>query len=118
MAKTVDNRIKDVSADLVTTEHNFSVENGKLAVAVQQLSDQRADLINRICARQTKVARFWARLPWFAGCVAVLLVAMTLVLPRFIASFPTGCGVLGGVWTSTTTGVDICVQDSNDAWFW
>ena len=118
IAKTVDAKLNDVTADLIATEHNFSVEREKLAGAVKHLTDQRADLINRICAREAKVERFKARLPWLAGGIAILFVVGLLVLPRFIAAYPSGCAVLGGFWTVTTTGVPICVQDSNDGWFW
>ena len=117
IAKIVDTKLNDVTADLIATEHNFSVEREKLAGVVKHLTDQRADLINRICEREVKVERFNARLPWLAGCLAILFVVGLLVLPRFIASFPSGCAVLGGVWTVTTTGVEVCVQDGNDAWF-
>ena len=46
------------------------------------------------------------------GCV-VLAVVMTVVVPRFIASFEEGCVVLGGTWTQTTTAVDVCVFSSD-----
>ena len=109
IAKTVDDKINDVVVDLINTEHNFSVEREKLASTVKHLTDQRADLINRICEREAKVERFKARPPWLAGGFAILSVVGLLVLPRFIAAFPSGCAVLGGLWTTTTTGVDACV---------
>lgn len=93
------------------------MEREKLAGAVRYLTDQRADLINFICAREAKVEWFWARLPWLAECAAVLLVAMTFIFPCFIAAYPSSCAVLGRVWTSKITGVNICVQVSNDVWF-
>ena len=118
MAKTVDNRIKDVSADLVATEHNLTVEIAKLVEVAAGVARQRADVLQDVGDREAKIAQFKARLPWFAGCLAILVLISVLVLPRFIAAFPSGCAVLGGLWTSTTTGVEICVQDSNDAWLW
>jgi hypothetical protein len=68
--------------------------------------------------RKAKVERFNAsRLPWLGGCLVILFVIVQLVLPRFIASFPSGCALLGGLWTATTTDVPICLQDANDGWF-
>ncbi len=49
---------------------------------------------------------------WVALGGVVLAVVMTVVLPRFIASFEEGCVVLGGTWTQTTTAVDVCVFSS------
>ncbi|WP_390915558.1 hypothetical protein [Pseudosulfitobacter sp. SM2401] len=74
-----------------------------------KINDVVVDLINRICEREAKVERFKARPPWLAGGFAILFVVGLLVLPRFIAAFPSGCAVLGGLWTTTTTGVDACV---------
>jgi len=74
-----------------------------LTVAVERLVSQRADIINRVCEREVKVERFKARLPWHIGCVAILFLVSLLVFPRFIAAFSSGCAVLGGLWTSTTT---------------
>jgi hypothetical protein len=67
--------------------------------------------------REQKTDRLKSRLPWFGLGVVVLALAMTVLLPRFIVAFLSGCAVLGGVWTTITTGVEVCVQDRNDAWF-
>ena len=111
IAKIVDDKINDVLVDLVNTQHNFSVERANLAGAVKYLTDQRADLINRICERETKVELFNARLSCLAGGFVILFVVGLLVLPRFIVFFLSGCAVLGGVWITTTTGVEVCVHD-------
>ena len=47
---------------------------------------------------------------WVGLGGVVLAVVMTIVLPRFIASTPSGCAILGSVWQTTTTGVDACVS--------
>ncbi|MEX3017951.1 hypothetical protein [Gymnodinialimonas hymeniacidonis] len=46
---------------------------------------------------------------WVGLGGVVLAVVVTIVLPRFIASFEEGCVVLGGTWTQSSTGVDVCV---------
>ena len=47
---------------------------------------------------------------WVGLGGVVLAIVMTVVLPRFIASTPSGCAILGSVWQTTTTGVDACVS--------
>ena len=39
----------------------------------------------------------------------VLVIVLTVTLPRFLASNASMCVVLGASWTTTTTGVDACV---------
>lgn len=63
-----------------------------------------------IWEREQKVDQFKAGMPWFGLGVVIFALAMTLLLPRFIASFPSGCAALGGVWQTTTTGVNACVS--------
>jgi len=46
---------------------------------------------------------------WVGLGGVVLVVVLTVVAPRFIASFEEGCVVLGGTWTQSSTGVDVCV---------
>ncbi|QFT48999.1 hypothetical protein FIU97_20585 (plasmid) [Roseivivax sp. THAF40] len=47
-------------------------------------------------------------LPWVGLGAVFLAVAMTVMLPRFLASYGPTCGVIGGVWTTTSTGTDVC----------
>jgi len=49
------------------------------------------------------------RLPWFGLGAVFLALAMTIALPRFLASNATGCAVLLGQWKTTTTGINACV---------
>ena len=39
----------------------------------------------------------------------LLALVLIVTLPRFMASNPSICAVLGASWTTTTTGVDACV---------
>lgn len=47
---------------------------------------------------------------WIGLGGIVLAMVMTVVLPRFIAAYPSGCAVLGGTWQTTTTGTPACVS--------
>ncbi|KQB95090.1 hypothetical protein AL073_18215 [Loktanella sp. 1ANDIMAR09] len=46
---------------------------------------------------------------WIGLGGVVLAIAMTVALPRFLASNPSTCAVLGATWTATTEGVNACV---------
>lgn len=84
---------------------------------LKEAETDRTDAARAVWEREQKADRLKSRLPWFGLGAVVLALAMTVLLPRFIAAFPSGCAILGGVWTTTTTGVEVCVQDRNDAWF-
>ncbi len=49
-----------------------------------------------------------SRLSFFSLGAVVLALAMTVTLPRFLASYGPTWGVIGGVWTSTSTNTDVC----------
>lgn len=77
---------------------------------LKKAEEDRSAAQRAIWEREQKVDQFKTRLPWFGLGAVVLALAMTLLLPRFIASFPSGCATLGGVWQTTTTGVNACVS--------
>lgn len=96
----------------------------RLMVQVANLLDQKAnqtlgvlnqaekdkwDVINGIRAREARVERFKDRRRWIGLGAVVLALAMTALLPRFLASNASACAVMGASWTTTTTGVDACV---------
>jgi len=77
---------------------------------LKKAEEDRSAAQRAIWEREQKVDQFKARLPWFGLGAIVLALAMTLLLPRFIATYPSGCAALGGVWQTTTTGVNACVS--------
>lgn len=87
----------------------FSAAN-RAQEALKKLEEDRTAAERTLWKREKKVEQFKARLPWFGLGAVVLVVVLTLLLPRFIASTPSGCAVLGSVWQPTTTGVDACVS--------
>ncbi|MEL6511757.1 MAG: hypothetical protein AAFQ32_18290 [Pseudomonadota bacterium] len=76
---------------------------------LKKAEEDRSAAERAIWEREQKLDRFKTRLPWFGLGAVVLALAMTLLLPRFIASNASACAVLGASWTTTTTGVDACV---------
>ena len=76
---------------------------------LNQAERDKSAVINDIRAREVKVERFKDRRRWLVLGSVVLALAITVLLPRFLASNASACAVLGGSWTTTTTGVDACV---------
>lgn len=76
---------------------------------LNQAEKDKWDVINGIRARERKVELFKDRRRWFALGAVALALALSVVLPRFMASTPSTCAVIGGSWQTTTTGVDVCV---------
>ncbi|MEP4921950.1 MAG: hypothetical protein ABJV27_19555 [Roseibium sp.] len=76
---------------------------------LKKAEEDRSAAQRAIWVRERKVGQFKARLLWFGLGAVVLALAMTLLLPRFLASNASACAVLGASWTATTTGADACV---------
>lgn len=76
---------------------------------LKKAEDDRSTAQQSIWEREQKMDRVKARLPWFALGAVVLALAMSLLLPRFLASNASTCAALRASWTTTTTGVDACV---------
>lgn len=115
--RLIDERTGEILGKMNQTSSDLSSVANHAQGVLRKMEDDESASYRAIWEREQKVDRFKARLPWLAGGVAILFVVCLLVLPRFIASVPSGCAVLGGLWTSTTTGVPICVQDANNGWF-
>jgi hypothetical protein len=94
-------RMNDVASGLIrASNHTLSV--------LKEADKDRSEAQRRVWEREQRLDRFKSRLPWFGLGAAVLALAMTVTLPRFMASYGSTCAVLGGVWTTTSTGTDVC----------
>ena len=107
--RLIDERTGEILAKMNQTSSDLSSVANHVQWVLRKVEDDGSASYRAIWEREQNVDRFKARLPWLAGSFAILFVVGLLVLPRFIASVPSGCAVLGGLWTSTTTGVPICV---------
>jgi hypothetical protein len=116
--RLIDERAGEILEKMNQTSSDLSSAANHAQGVLRKVEDDGSTAYRAIWEREQKVDRFKARLPWLAGGIAILFLVGLLVLPRFIASVPSGCAVLGGLWTSTTTGVPICVQDLSGGWFW
>lgn len=120
-AQTDPERYGDLVGDTITAKVTDPLQ---LLVRIANLLDQKThqtlnvlnqaekdkwDVINDIRAREVRVERSKSRLPWFGLSAVVLALAMTVLLPRFLASNGTTCTAMGAEWTQTTDGVRACV---------
>jgi len=77
--------------------------------ALKKAEEDKSDALRAVWEREQKAERLKQRLPWFGLGAVFLALAMTVALPRFLASYPSTCAVLGAVWTATSEGVNACV---------
>jgi hypothetical protein len=76
---------------------------------LKEAETDRGDAMRAVWEREQKVERLKSRLPWLGLGAVVLALAMTVLLPRFLASNSSTCAVIGATWTATTEGVNACV---------
>lgn len=88
---------------------------GDLQIAVRQteevLRQARGDgfkIDQRLWEREHAIGRFKGTLPWLGLGAVVLVIGLTLMLPRFMAGNPGTCALIGGSWSTTTSGGEAC----------
>jgi hypothetical protein len=96
-------------ADFRTAVLNLGVQTEKTIGALAKSEDDRSSVYRAVFEREQKADRLKSRLPWFGLGALVVALALTVTLPRFLASNVSTCAVLGASWTTTTTGVHACV---------
>lgn len=77
--------------------------------ALAKAKEDQAGLYREMRARERKVERIKGLLPWVGLGALVVAVAMTLLLPRVLASNGATCTLMGAEWTRTTEGQEACV---------
>tara|TARA_R110000850_G_scaffold195231_2_gene321640 strand:+ start:23 stop:571 length:549 start_codon:yes stop_codon:yes gene_type:complete len=83
--------------------------SNKTQEVLKKAEEDKSAALRDLWDREQKVDRLKSRLPWFGLGAFVLALAMSVLLPRFLASNTTTCAFLGATWTVTTSGVDACV---------
>jgi len=106
---TIDGKINDNLARMGRMATDLLKVSNKTQEVLKKAEEDRSAAQRAIWEREQKVNHFKARLPWIGLGAVVLALVLSVMLPRFIVSTPSGCAVLGATWTTTTTGVDACV---------
>ncbi|MEP2892370.1 hypothetical protein [Tateyamaria sp.] len=110
VGSTIDEKINDNLVRMGQMCVDLFDASNRAQVALKKAEDDKSDALRSVWEREQNADRLRSRLPWFGLGAVVLALVMTLLLHRFIASFPSGCATLGGVWQTTTTGVNACVS--------
>jgi hypothetical protein len=109
VGSTIDGKINDNLVRMGQMCVDLFDASNRAQVALKKGEDDKSDALRAVWEREQKADRLKSRLPWFGLGALVLALAMTVALPRFLASNASACAVLGASWTTTTTGVDACV---------
>ena len=109
VGEAVNDAIGDTVRRMKSTAEALDYQTGKANAALNQIDQDKWAMVRELNAREVSVERFKSRLPWFVLGAVVLALAMTLLLPGFLASNGATCAAMGGQWTRTTTGGDACV---------
>ena len=109
IAETLGQHLADAISTMDRSANALDRKTDSTIGVLNKAEKDKWDVINGIRARERKVELFNDRRRWFALGAVVLALALSVVLPRFLASYPATCAVMGGVWTTTTTGTDACV---------
>lgn len=108
-ARLMDDRSAEIMGRTNEAADNLTRAANHTARVLTEAESDRKAAHQELWMREGKLERSKRFLPWFALGAAVLALAMSVALPRFLADYPATCAVIGGVWTSTTTGIDACV---------
>ncbi|KQB95030.1 hypothetical protein AL073_18390 [Loktanella sp. 1ANDIMAR09] len=106
---TIDGKINDNLVRMGQMCVDLFDASNRAQAALRKAEEDKSDALRAVWEREQKVERLKSRLPWFGLGALVLALALTVLLPRFLASNAATCAVLGASWTTTTTGVDACV---------
>ena len=106
---TIDGKINDNLVRMGQMCVDLFNASNRAQDALKKAEEDKSTALRQVWEREQKAERLKTRLPWFGLGALVLALAMTVALPRFLASNASACAVLGATWTATTTGVDACV---------
>lgn len=106
--EVIDERLEACMKDIRQTASDLLKASSYTREVLSKADQDRTDAQRQLWEREQKLDQFKSRLPLFGLGAVVLALAMTVMLSRFLASYGPTCGVLGGVWTTTSTNTDVC----------
>lgn len=107
--EVIDKRLEKRMQDIKQTASDLLRASNYTREVLSKADQDRTEAQRQLWEQERKLAQFRSHLRWLGLGAAVLVLVLTLLLPRFLASYGPTCAVIGGVWTTTTTGVDACV---------
>ena len=109
VGEAIEGRIKENLTKLAAQIVDMRYAADAMTEALNKVEGDKWEVLRQVRDREEKADRLKHRVPWLGLGAVVLAIAMTLLLPQFLASNGSGCAVIGGQWTRTTTGGDACV---------
>lgn len=106
---TIDRRIGTTLTRIDQMANDLRQASNHTLDVLRKAEQDKSAALRQLWQREQKLNRFKSRLPWFGLGAVVLALALTVMLPRFLASNASTCAVLGAVWLTTTEGTDACV---------
>ncbi|MCK7616104.1 hypothetical protein [Roseibium sediminicola] len=97
-------RMNDVASGLIRASNHT-------ATVLKEAEQDRSAAQRQLWDREQKLDRFKRRLPLMGLGALVLALAMTVTMPRFLASYEFTCELMVGfAWTTTSTDTNVCVR--------
>jgi len=109
IGQTVDGRIADSLNRLNKAAGALLSGVERSNASFQETTTAHSNTLRLIADLREKQRQDRRWLPWVGLGGVVLALVLTVTLPRFLASYPSTCVVLGATWTATTEGVNACV---------
>ena len=109
IGQTVDGGIADSLKRLNKTAGVLLDSAERSSASFQETTMQHSNTLRLIQELREKQQSDRRWLPWVGLGGVVLALVLTVALPRFLASTPSTCAVLGATWAATTEGVNACV---------
>ena len=106
--EVIDKRLEKRMTDIKQTANDLLRASNYTREVLSKADQDRTEAQRQLWEQERKQDQFKSRLRWFGLSAVVLVLALSLLLPRFLASYGPTCGVIGGVWTTTSTNTDVC----------
>lgn len=91
-------------------QSGFATDRQETRRSLNDLVRQEEAVLQHLRDDLEKAGRWKRRIPFIALCGLVLVLGLTIALPRFLAGSATGCDALGGEWLrGPETGKVACV---------
>lgn len=96
--------------DAFTRLHNRQLEDARSAKKqAEDLLDAQRDTHDKIHTWSKEQTARKKRVLFIALSALVIVLGLSIALPRFLAGYGLSCEAMGGIWTRATTGGQVCV---------
>ena len=109
IGQTVDRGIADSLKRLNKAAGVLLDSAERSSASFQETTTAHSNTLRLIADLREKQRQDRRWLPWVGLGGVVLALVLTVTLPRFLASNPTTCALIGATWMATSTGVNACV---------